>query len=99
MWSDTIAETFKKYPDIGSLLPAMGYFGKQLADLQKTIEKVKCDTVIVATPIDLRRVIKLQRPSVRVFYDLQEIGKPDLADVLGKAFSGSHKGKGKSRKD
>ncbi len=78
----TISDTFRKYPDIGSLLPAMGYFGKQLKDLENTIEKVKCDTVIVATPIDLTRVIKIKKPSVRVYYDLQEIGKPDLVDVL-----------------
>jgi len=78
----TISETFRKYPDIGSLLPAMGYFGKQLKDLETTIDKVKCDTVIVATPIDLNRIIKIKKPSVRVHYDLQEIGKPDLVDVL-----------------
>lgn len=78
----TISETFRKYPDIGSLLPAMGYFGKQLKDLETTIDKVKCDTVIVATPIDLNRIIRIKKPSVRVHYDLQEIGKPDLVDVL-----------------
>ncbi len=78
----TISETFQKYPDIGSLLPAMGYFGKQLKDLETTIDKVKCDTVIVATPIDLNRIIRIKKPSVRVHYDLQEIGKPDLVDVL-----------------
>lgn len=78
----TITETFKKYPDIGPLLPAMGYSGKQVADLQKTIEKAKCDAVVIATPIDLRRVIDIKKPSTRVYYDLQEIGKPDLQDVL-----------------
>ncbi|SYZ73162.1 conserved hypothetical protein [Candidatus Zixiibacteriota bacterium] len=94
----TISDTFKKYPEIGTLLPAMGYFGKQLADLEKTIEKVPCDTIIAATPIDLRRVIKLKKPTARVYYDLQEIGKPTLADVLNGMFSGPGKGKGKSRK-
>ena len=78
----TITETFRKYPDIGPLLPAMGYSGKQIADLQKTIEKTKCDSVVIATPIDLRRVIDIKKPSTRVYYDLQEIGKPDLQDVL-----------------
>lgn len=93
----TITETFKKYPEIGPLLPAMGYSGKQIADLQKTIEKTKCDSVIIATPIDLRRVIDIKKPSTRVYYDLQEIGKPDLQDVL-EEFVKRHKitkGKGK----
>jgi predicted GTPase len=93
----TIAATFEKYPEIGSLLPAMGYFGKQLADLEKTIEKTKCDTVVVATPIDLRRIVKIKKPSVRVHYDLQEIGKPDLADALGKYFVPAQKSKGKAK--
>ena len=93
----TIKATFEKYPEIGPLLPAMGYFGKQLADLEKTIEQTKCDSVIVATPIDLRRVIKIKKPSVRVFYDLQEIGKPDLADILHDAFT-PVKSKAKAKK-
>jgi predicted GTPase len=93
----TITETFKKYPEIGPLLPAMGYSGKQLADLEKTINKTKCDTVIIATPIDLRRVVKIKKPSVRVFYELQEIGKPDLADVIGRFYKTFEK-KGKGRK-
>jgi predicted GTPase len=82
----TIAQTFEKYPNIGTLLPAMGYFGKQLSDLEKTIDRVECDSVIVATPIDLRRVIRVKKPSVRVFYDLQEIGMPDLDQVLSGFF-------------
>lgn len=93
-----ITEMFEKYPEIGPLLPAMGYSGKQVTDLQKTIEKTKCDTAIIATPIDLRRVIKIKRPSVRVSYDLQEIGKPDLADVIQKWLNKSKKSKGKGRK-
>lgn len=80
-----IAETFEKYPHIGQLLPAMGYGAEQLADLEKTIDAVECDAVVIGTPIDLRRVIKINKPSVRVGYDLQEIGKPDLKDAL-KAF-------------
>jgi len=93
----TITATFKKYPDIGPLLPAMGYSGKQITDLQKTIDKTKCDSVVIATPIDLRRVVKIKKPSTRVYYDLQEIGKPDMVDVLTE-FVKKHKikkGKGK----
>jgi len=94
----SIKETFNKYPDIGSLLPAMGYFGKQLSDLQKTIEKAKCDSVIIATPIDLRRVINIKKPSTRVFYDLQEIGKPDMTDVLTEFVESMGKKKGTAKK-
>jgi predicted GTPase len=78
----TITETFKKYPDIGVLLPAMGYGDRQVKDLETTINKTPCDTVIIGTPIDLNRLIKIKKPTVRVSYELQEIGKPDLADVL-----------------
>jgi predicted GTPase len=78
----TITETFKKYPDIGVLLPAMGYGDKQVKDLETTINRTPCDTVIIGTPIDLNRLIKIKKPTVRVSYDLQEIGKPDLMDVL-----------------
>ena len=79
-----ITETFKKYPEIGSLLPAMGYGEKQMKDLETTINKTECDTVVIATPIDLRRIINIKKPAVRVGYNLQEIGKPDLTDVLKK---------------
>ena len=78
----TITETFEKYPDIGELLPAMGYGDQQIKDLEETIAKTKCDVVIIGTPIDLRRVIDIKQPSVRVTYDLQEIGQPTLVDVL-----------------
>ena len=79
---DTIAETFDKYPGIGVLLPAMGYSDKQVADLEKTINAVDCDSVIIGTPIDLRRIVKIDKPAVRVSYSLQEIGKPSMADAL-----------------
>ena len=79
----SIKETFEKYPGIGTLLPAMGYGDKQISDLQETINKVPCDTVLIGTPIDLRRLVKIRKPAVRVVYDLQEIGKPDLADIMG----------------
>ena len=78
----TITETFKKYPDIGVLLPAMGYGDKQVKDLETTINRTPCDTVIIGTPIDLNRLIKIKKPTVRVGYELQEIGRPDLMDVL-----------------
>jgi predicted GTPase len=78
----TITETFDKYPDIGPLLPAMGYGDQQMKDLEETVAKTECDIVIIGTPIDLRRVIKIKQPSVRVSYDLQVIGRPSLTDVL-----------------
>jgi predicted GTPase len=78
----TITETFRKYPGIGTLLPAMGYGDQQVRDLAATINKVPCDVVIIATPIDLNRILKIRKPTVRVMYELQEIGKPDLAKVL-----------------
>ncbi len=78
----TITETFEKYPDIGELLPAMGYGKQQMKDLEETIAKTKCEVVIIGTPIDLRRIINIKQPSVRVTYDLQEIGQPTLVDVL-----------------
>jgi predicted GTPase len=80
----TIAKTFVKYPDIGPLLPAMGYGPEQVKDLQKTISRVPCDLVIIGTPIDLQRYVKISQPALRVMYDLQEIGHPDLKDVIGK---------------
>jgi len=79
-----IAETYEKYPEIGMLLPAMGYGEEQVKDLEKTVNAVDCDVVVIGTPIDLRRVIKIDKPAVRVKYDLQEIGKPDLEDVLAR---------------
>lgn len=81
---DSIAATFQKYSHLADLLPAMGYGGKQVKDLEETIKHVPCDAVLVATPIDLRRVLKLDKPSTRVRYELQEIGMPTLADVLAK---------------
>jgi len=78
----SIAETFAKYPATGPLLPAMGYGGQQQADLQATINATPCDLVIIATPIDLSRVVQIDRPAQRVRYELQEIGQPDLAGIL-----------------
>jgi predicted GTPase len=78
----SIAETFKKYPATGMLLPAMGYGTAQMEDLEATIRQVPCDAVVIGTPIDLRRVISIEKPSVRVSYSLQETTSPSLADVL-----------------
>ena len=77
-----LAETFKIYPNIGTLLPAMGYGDQQVKDLEATINKVDCDTVVIATPIDLNRIVKINKPTVKVGYDLQEIGSPNLTEVL-----------------
>lgn len=77
-----LAGTFKQYPEIGVLLPAMGYGKEQIRDLEKTIEATPCDTVIIGTPIDLNRVVKINKPNTRVHYDLQEIGLPNLNTIL-----------------
>lgn len=78
----TITKTFEKYPGIGHLLPAMGYGSEQIRDLERTINRVPCDVVVIGTPINLARLVKIRKPVVRVKYDLQEIGKPDLNSVL-----------------
>jgi predicted GTPase len=77
-----LSETFRLYPNIGTLLPAMGYGAEQLHDLEKTINDTDCDSVIIATPIDLNRIIKIRKPNTRVYYDLQEIGLPNLTEVI-----------------
>jgi predicted GTPase len=77
-----LKETFAIYPNIGRVLPAMGYGEQQLKDLEATINGSDCDTVIVATPIDLGRIINIKKPYTRVSYDLAEIGLPDLKGVL-----------------
>jgi predicted GTPase len=83
----SIAETFQNYPGIGPLLPAMGYGEEQVRDLAETIAHVPCDLVVIGTPIDLNRLMKIPQPTVRVRYELQEIGKPDLAEVLERQFN------------
>jgi len=77
-----LTETFKQYPNIGKLLPAMGYGPEQVKDLEKTIKKTECDLVIIGTPIDLNRIVKIDKPFTRVYYDLEEIGHPKLNEVL-----------------
>jgi predicted GTPase len=81
-----IAATFKKYPKTGPILPAMGYGEEMTRDLEKTIERADVDLVIIGTPIDLNRVMKIKKPNQRVRYELQEIGKPTLEDVLKEKF-------------
>ncbi len=83
----SIQETFEKYPKVGPLLPAMGYGPEQIRDLEATINAVNCDLVIIGTPIDLNRIVNIQKPTVRVTYELQEIGSPNLNTVL-KPFTG-----------
>jgi predicted GTPase len=78
----TIAETFRKYPNTGPILPAMGYSDEQVRDLQETINRTPVDVVLIATPIDLRRLVHIDKPALRVRYELQEIGEPTLRDVL-----------------
>jgi predicted GTPase len=77
-----IQETYDKYPYIGTLLPAMGYGDQQMKDLEATINKVECESVIIGTPINLARFIKIDKPNTRVYYELSEIGKPTIADVI-----------------
>ena len=77
-----LAETFKTYPNIGTLLPAMGYGEQQIKDLEKTINATPCDAVIIATPIDLSRVVKINKPTIKIGYELQEIGEPNLAGPI-----------------
>ena len=80
--SGKLRETFDIYPEIGTLLPAMGYGKQQLLDLERTINDTDCESVIIATPIDLKRIININKPATRVYYDLQEIGYPDLSTVI-----------------
>jgi len=77
-----LADTFRIYPNIGTLLPAMGYGDQQVKDLEATIANTPCDVVVIATPIDLTRIVKINKPTVKVGYDLQEIGNPNLNEVI-----------------
>lgn len=81
-----IAETFRIYPKIGKLLPAMGYGDEQMKDLEATINAIDCDVVVIGTPIDLGRILKINKPSVRVTYELEETSTPNLRDLITKKF-------------
>jgi predicted GTPase len=78
----SLVDTFETYPEIGTLLPAMGYGADQMKDLEATINAVDCDAVVIGTPIDLGRLLDIDKPHTRVHYELQELGRPTLADVL-----------------
>ena len=80
----SIAKTFDHYPNIGTVLPAMGYGDDQVRDLEETINSADCDAVIIGTPIDLRRIINIKHPSTRVTYELDEIGDNTLDNILRK---------------
>ena len=82
----SIDATYKKYPRTGTILPAMGYGDEMVHDLEATINRAEVDLVLSATPIDLTRIIKVNKPMQRVRYELQEIGKPDLEDILKEKF-------------
>ncbi len=84
----SIKDVYAKYSHIGTLLPAMGYSEKQLKELEETINNSPADLVVVATPINLGRILKMNKPYVRVYYELQEIGKPTLEDILKEFFGG-----------
>ena len=82
----SIAATYQKYPKTGPILPAMGYGQAQTRDLEETINRSDVDLVVVGTPIDLTRIIKINKPFQRVRYELQEIGQPTLTDILMQKF-------------
>ncbi|HSH51371.1 MAG TPA: cyclic 2,3-diphosphoglycerate synthase [Bacteroidales bacterium] len=77
-----IKNTFEIYPEIGTILPSMGYSTEQVKDLETTIKNTPCDAVVIATPIDLNRIIKINKPTVKVGYELQDIGQPNLSQAL-----------------
>jgi predicted GTPase len=87
----SIRETFARYPHLGAVLPAVGYGENQIAELEKTVNATPCDVVLIGTPIDLRRVIKVNKPTVRVKYDLQVLGPVCLEEVLDDFLKGSVK--------
>ncbi|WP_420627820.1 cyclic 2,3-diphosphoglycerate synthase [Candidatus Leptofilum sp.] len=82
----SIAATYQKYPSTGAVLPAMGYGGDQIADLEETINRSDAELVIIATPIDLGKIVNIKLPSQRVRYEYQGIGQPALADLLKERF-------------
>lgn len=82
----SIIDTYKKYPTTGDVLPAMGYGEKQMKELEESINNADVDLVVIGTPIDLSRIIKINKPTQRVRYELQEIGTPNLEDILKEKF-------------
>ncbi len=94
----SIRKIYEDYPDIGPLVPAMGYDKKQVKDLEATIRASDAEVVVIGTPIDLTRLIEIPIPAVRVTYELQEIGKPDLDEVLTRFWNGVSKKKRSGRR-
>ena len=84
----SIVDVFNRYRHIGPVLPAMGYSPEQIHELEATINSTPADALVVATPVDLRHVMKVNKPIVRVTYELKELTKPDLADILRERFGG-----------
>jgi predicted GTPase len=82
----SILETYHKYPSTGPVLPAMGYGDAQMKELEQTINATPCDLVMIATPIDLGKLLQIKHPAQRVRYDLQEIGRPTLTEILAEKF-------------
>jgi predicted GTPase len=80
----SIREVYSQYPHLGAVLPAMGYSRKQIDELEQTINSVECDSVLIGTPVDLRNILNINKPAARVRYEIQEIGKPNLEDILNK---------------
>jgi predicted GTPase len=80
----SIREVYSQYPHLGAVLPAMGYSRKQIDELEQTINAVECDSVLIGTPVDLRNLLNINKPAARVRYEIQEIGKPNLEDILNK---------------
>jgi len=80
----SIRQVYSEFPHIGMVLPAMGYSKKQMDELEQTINSVECDSVLIGTPVDLRNLLNINKPAARVRYEIQEIGKPNLEDVLNK---------------
>lgn len=80
----SIKRTYEKFPHIGFVLPAMGYGAKQIRELEQTIEKTPCDSVVLGTPIDIRRIMKVTKPAARVRYEMREVTKPGLDKFLSK---------------
>jgi predicted GTPase len=78
----SIADVYRKFPHIGALVPAMGYSDEQIAELESTINATDADVVLIATPIDLRRVCDIEKPAVRAFYELEDETDPPLDDLI-----------------
>jgi len=86
----SIREVYSQYPHLGAVLPAMGYSKKQMEELQDTINAVECDSVLIGTPVDLREFLMINKPAAKVSYEIREIGKPDLRDVIIKSLTSHH---------